>query len=161
LKGVAAMRLTDSSKPQLFPFGSSEESLAIKLPDCASLLDESNDAVVVELIVVQVAVVPIHCRKGAGIILCTDLHHNLNPSMEPSSSTSSNIIWTCPLYHETIMARKIVFVTGNANKVSEVRAIIGHLVEVEELQGTIEEISKDKCRRAAEIVRSASFNKFG
>jgi inosine triphosphate pyrophosphatase len=54
---------------------------------------------------------------------------------------------------------KVVFVTGNANKLSEVRAFLGDSVEVEaqsidlsELQGTIEEISKDKCQRAAEIV---------
>ena len=54
---------------------------------------------------------------------------------------------------------KVVFVTGNANKLSEVRAILGDSVDLEaksidlpELQGTIEEISKDKCRRAAEIV---------
>jgi hypothetical protein len=59
-----------------------------------------------------------------------------------------------------MMLEKIIFVTGNANKLTEVQAIIGHLVQVEnkkidldELQGTIDQISKDKCRRAAEIVR--------
>lgn len=53
----------------------------------------------------------------------------------------------------------LVFVTGNANKLSEVRAILGDSVSLEavsldlpELQGTIEEISLDKCRRAADIV---------
>ena len=55
--------------------------------------------------------------------------------------------------------RQLIFVTGNANKLKEVRAILGDTVEVlnrsldlDELQGTIEEISKDKCRRAADIV---------
>jgi Ham1 family len=55
---------------------------------------------------------------------------------------------------------KLVFVTGNANKLREVREILGETVDLEaqsvdlpELQGTIEDISKDKCRRAAEIVR--------
>jgi inosine/xanthosine triphosphate pyrophosphatase family protein len=54
---------------------------------------------------------------------------------------------------------KLIFVTGNANKLREVREILGDVVELEsramdlpELQGTIEEISKDKCRRAADAV---------
>jgi inosine triphosphate pyrophosphatase len=54
---------------------------------------------------------------------------------------------------------KLVFVTGNANKLNEVRQILGDTVDIDaesvdvpEVQGTIEEISKDKCRRAAEIV---------
>jgi inosine triphosphate pyrophosphatase len=57
--------------------------------------------------------------------------------------------------------RELIFVTGNANKVSEVRAMLGDTVvlqnrslDLDELQGTIEEISKDKCRRAADIVRT-------
>jgi inosine triphosphate pyrophosphatase len=57
--------------------------------------------------------------------------------------------------------RELIFVTGNANKVSEVRAMLGDVVvlrnrslDLDELQGTMEEISKDKCRRAADIVRS-------
>lgn len=50
------------------------------------------------------------------------------------------------------------FITGNANKLAEVRAILADVPDVEltsksldlpELQGTIEEISLDKCRRAA------------
>ena len=58
-----------------------------------------------------------------------------------------------------MVPKELVFVTGNANKVAEVRAYLGDAVEVEnkkldldELQGTIEQISRDKCRRAAEIV---------
>jgi inosine triphosphate pyrophosphatase len=54
---------------------------------------------------------------------------------------------------------KLIFVTGNANKLREVGEILGDTVTLEsraidlpELQGTIEEISKDKCRRAAEAV---------
>ncbi|KAI9850698.1 MAG: nucleoside triphosphate pyrophosphohydrolase ham1 [Thelocarpon superellum] len=49
------------------------------------------------------------------------------------------------------------FITGNANKLTEVRAILGGVVNLQsqsvdllEIQGTIEEISKDKCRRAAD-----------
>jgi inosine triphosphate pyrophosphatase len=54
---------------------------------------------------------------------------------------------------------KLIFVTGNANKLREVSEILDDTVALEsraidlpELQGTIEEISKDKCRRAAEVV---------
>jgi inosine triphosphate pyrophosphatase len=59
--------------------------------------------------------------------------------------------------------RELNFITGNANKLAEVRAILGDEVELKnqsldllEIQGTIEEVSIDKCRRAAEIVRSQS-----
>lgn len=51
------------------------------------------------------------------------------------------------------------FVTGNPNKVIEVNAILGNLIPVQplaldipEIQGTLEEIARDKCRRATEIV---------
>ncbi|KAL8739281.1 MAG: hypothetical protein Q9181_000011 [Wetmoreana brouardii] len=51
------------------------------------------------------------------------------------------------------------FITSNRNKLAEVQAILGDLVPLKprsldliEIQGTIEEISKDKCRRAAAIV---------
>lgn len=56
--------------------------------------------------------------------------------------------------------KELNFITGNANKLAEVRAILGDEVELKnqsldllEIQGTIEEVSIDKCRRAAEIVR--------
>lgn len=57
--------------------------------------------------------------------------------------------------------KKVNFITGNKNKLAEVKAIIGSVIEVEnqavdvpEIQGTIEEIAKEKCRRAAEVVSS-------
>lgn len=57
--------------------------------------------------------------------------------------------------------KKVNFITGNKNKLAEVKAIIGSVIEVEnqavdvpEIQGTIEEIAKEKCRRAAELVSS-------
>ncbi|KAL9602621.1 MAG: hypothetical protein Q9219_001765 [cf. Caloplaca sp. 3 TL-2023] len=50
------------------------------------------------------------------------------------------------------------FITGNENKLAEVQAILGDVVPLKswsldlvEIQGTIEEICKDKCRRAAAI----------
>ncbi|KAL8755426.1 MAG: hypothetical protein Q9199_003649 [Rusavskia elegans] len=51
------------------------------------------------------------------------------------------------------------FITGNSNKLAEVQAILGDIVplrsrslDLVEIQGTIEDISKDKCRRAADLV---------
>lgn len=51
------------------------------------------------------------------------------------------------------------FITGNSNKLAEVQAILGNAVDLKnqsldliEIQGTIEEVSTDKCRRAAHLV---------
>lgn len=56
--------------------------------------------------------------------------------------------------------RELNFITGNKNKLAEVQAILAptgvnlksQSVDLLEIQGTIEEISKDKCRRAADTV---------
>ncbi|GAM86749.1 hypothetical protein ANO11243_047680 [Dothideomycetidae sp. 11243] len=53
------------------------------------------------------------------------------------------------------------FITGNKNKLAEVQAILGsagvklssQAIDLPELQGTIEEITTDKCKRAAEVVK--------
>jgi inosine/xanthosine triphosphate pyrophosphatase family protein len=57
------------------------------------------------------------------------------------------------------------FVTGNPNKVIEVNAIIGTSIPIQpvaldnpEIQGTLEEIARDKCRRATQMVRSERAN---
>ncbi|KAJ9603243.1 nucleoside triphosphate pyrophosphohydrolase ham1 [Cladophialophora chaetospira] len=53
------------------------------------------------------------------------------------------------------------FITGNANKLKEVQAILGDVpglelqsrnVEGAEIQGTIEEVARDKCLRAAKAI---------
>lgn len=51
------------------------------------------------------------------------------------------------------------FITGNANKLSEVKAILEPAIQVEsqaldliEIQGTLDEVTLDKCRRAADLV---------
>ncbi|KAG0648509.1 Inosine triphosphate pyrophosphatase [Hyphodiscus hymeniophilus] len=56
--------------------------------------------------------------------------------------------------------KQLNFITGNKNKLIEVEAILGDTVDLQsksidlvEIQGTIEEISADKCRRAAEAVQ--------
>jgi len=61
---------------------------------------------------------------------------------------------------------KLLFVTGNPWKLEFVRSILGSTVDLEsisleipELQGTIEEIARDKCRRAADIVCDVEFRK--
>ena len=58
--------------------------------------------------------------------------------------------------------KELNFITGNKNKLAEVQAILSvtpvklqsQSLDLPELQGTIEEISEDKCQRAAEIVRT-------
>ncbi|EDN06501.1 predicted protein [Histoplasma mississippiense (nom. inval.)] len=56
--------------------------------------------------------------------------------------------------------KTINFITGNKNKLAEVQAILGDTIEVQnraidvpEIQGSIEEIAKEKCRKAAETVQ--------
>lgn len=56
-----------------------------------------------------------------------------------------------------------VFVTGNKHKISEIRAIFNDDVSFEtrsinlpEIQGTVEEITREKCRAAAEQVERLS-----
>ncbi|KND93431.1 Inosine triphosphate pyrophosphatase [Tolypocladium ophioglossoides CBS 100239] len=57
------------------------------------------------------------------------------------------------------MAPCVNFVTGNANKLREVKAILEPAIEVrsnpldlDEVQGSIEEVTQSKCRRAADLV---------
>ncbi|KAL1932801.1 hypothetical protein VTP01DRAFT_8479 [Rhizomucor pusillus] len=54
---------------------------------------------------------------------------------------------------------KLAFVTGNKNKLAEVQAILAgtinvesHKIDLPELQGTTQDIAKQKCRQAAEIL---------
>jgi len=61
-------------------------------------------------------------------------------------------------------SKTLHFITGNANKLAEVQAILGGVVpftsqslDLTEIQGTIEDISKDKCRRATDIVRLSKY----
>ncbi|KIP10371.1 hypothetical protein PHLGIDRAFT_22306 [Phlebiopsis gigantea 11061_1 CR5-6] len=58
--------------------------------------------------------------------------------------------------------QKLVFVTGNRMKLQEVKAILdtntdfeltSQDLDVPELQGTTEEIAREKCRRAAELLQ--------
>lgn len=59
--------------------------------------------------------------------------------------------------------KKLTFLTGNAGKLREFQAIMKDVpelqvtnrgdVEIDEIQGTIEEIARDKARRGAEAVR--------
>lgn len=57
--------------------------------------------------------------------------------------------------------KELNFITGNKNKLVEVQAILGDAVNLQsqsldlvEIQGTIEEVVSDKCRRAADLVQS-------
>lgn len=57
-------------------------------------------------------------------------------------------------------SRKLIFVTGNANKLREVRAILAQSgleidsqeLDIPEIQGTTQEVAIAKCRRAADLL---------
>jgi len=56
------------------------------------------------------------------------------------------------------------FITGNKNKLAEVQAILAGVIELQnqsldliEIQGTVEEVTLDKCRRAADAVSFSHF----
>jgi len=70
---------------------------------------------------------------------------NLPPNIRPGTISMS--------------ARVVTFVTGNANKLKEVQAIMGSAVpmvnqnlDLPELQGTPEDVAKEKCKLAAQQV---------
>ncbi|KAF9458492.1 inosine triphosphate pyrophosphatase-like protein [Collybia nuda] len=60
------------------------------------------------------------------------------------------------------MSERLIFVTGNVNKLKEVKKILsddGQPIEIDsrsldipEIQGTTQEVARDKCRRAAELI---------
>jgi len=59
-----------------------------------------------------------------------------------------------------MVPKTLNFITGNKNKLSEVQAILSGIVDLQsqsldlvEIQGSIEEISRNKCQRAAEAVQ--------
>lgn len=61
------------------------------------------------------------------------------------------------------MSFRVTFVTGNANKLREVKAILepGCIVyssslDLEEIQGSIKDVAESKCRRASEMVRQST-----
>lgn len=60
----------------------------------------------------------------------------------------------------TPVPKHLNFITGNKNKLAEVQAILEGVIELRnqnvdlvEIQGTVEEVTLDKARRAAEAVR--------
>lgn len=62
------------------------------------------------------------------------------------------------------MMTEINLITGNANKVADIKAVLtpsritvrNQSLDLPEIQGSIEEITIAKCRRAAEMVRYLS-----
>lgn len=63
--------------------------------------------------------------------------------------------------------KELLLITGNSNKIADFNAILApagiivrnQAVDVPEIQGSIEEISIAKCRKAAEIVGSPIYFK--
>jgi hypothetical protein len=73
---------------------------------------------------------------------------------ELSSSHQSTNMTSTPV------PKHLNFITGNKNKLAEVQAILEGVIELRnqnvdlvEIQGTVEEVTLDKARRAAEAVR--------
>jgi inosine/xanthosine triphosphate pyrophosphatase family protein len=73
----------------------------------------------------------------------------------------SNFLKPTTLYNHKMALQKLNFITGNKNKLLEVRAILGNVIEVDsqaidvpEIQGTVEEIAKEKAKCAAKAVGS-------
>lgn len=63
--------------------------------------------------------------------------------------------------------KELNFITGNKNKLKEVQAVLDGIVELKsealdllEIQGTVEEVTLDKCKRAADLVCCFTFNEF-
>lgn len=81
-----------------------------------------------------------------------------------SSSTHANTLSSSGVEDRNgvTMDPCVTFVTGNANKLREVKAILEPAIRVqsialdlEEIQGTIQEVTEYKCRKAAHLVRPA------
>ncbi|KAI0866173.1 inosine triphosphate pyrophosphatase-like protein [Xylaria cubensis] len=61
----------------------------------------------------------------------------------------------------TAVPREVNFITGNANKLSEVRAILeptgtvvrSQALDLPEIQGSLEDVTREKCRVAADLVK--------
>lgn len=84
----------------------------------------------------------------------------LDPDITNASNNPAQNIKTY-LVKPYIMPSHVNFITGNANKLKEVKLFLEPAIEVrsepidiEEVQGTIEEVTKSKCRKAAEMVFS-------
>lgn len=83
------------------------------------------------------------------------------PEIANSFRTHHPAIASTAVQPATMAPRILNFITGNANKLREVQAILSSTpvqlqdqnVDLPELQGSIEDISRDKCARAAEAVR--------
>lgn len=77
-----------------------------------------------------------------------------------TSHCSPSFQLTLPLSTRAMIPTvKLNFITSNKNKLAEVKAILGNVVEIDsqaievpEIQGSIEEIAKEKARRAAEEI---------
>jgi hypothetical protein len=79
----------------------------------------------------------------------------LETETETGAETIDNMASSSPVHQH------LNFITGNKNKLAEVQAILSGVIELQnqnvdlvEIQGTVEEVTKDKCRRAADAVCS-------
>lgn len=91
---------------------------------------------------------PLHARRVICVQIC--FPHNFAKADSVISGRGQP---------HTMRRRAVTFVTGNANKLRETQRIVGgavpmvsRKVDLDELQGEPEEVSRRKCRLAAEVV---------
>lgn len=116
-----------------------------------SLISIPQETIVTQSIL---KVLPLHLRL-LQLIAPTNIQpqHTIFNSLPPSTVPNSTLNFA-------MAPKELNFITGNKNKLAEVQAILSETpvqlqsqnVDLVEIQGTIEEISTDKCRRAAEAV---------
>lgn len=88
----------------------------------------------------------------------------LIPIQFPYKSILQFMLEYSPYITMTTPTLQTITFTTNRNKIAEVTQILGDLIKVEvraldllEIQGTTEEIAREKCRRAADAVGHATF----
>jgi hypothetical protein len=117
---------------------------------------------------------PLRCCRKVLILLGTVIRispiEQRKSISRPVQTTSSRIQQksnkaqqTSSKMSTTAVPKHLNFITGNKNKLAEVQAILAGVIELQnqnvdlvEIQGTVEEVTKDKARRAAESVRKDS-----
>jgi inosine triphosphate pyrophosphatase len=80
-------------------------------------------------------------------------------SKTTTKHNTSNLTPKTNMASTTTVPKHLNFITGNKNKLAEVQAILEGVIELRnqnvdlvEIQGTVEEVTADKARRAAEAV---------
>ncbi|RDX60641.1 Inosine triphosphate pyrophosphatase, partial [Mucuna pruriens] len=96
--------------------------------------------------------------KRSKCVECSGKYRSSHVTVPPPlwEAIVDSAIWKMAAARGLILSRPVTFVTGNAKKLEEVRAILGNSIpfqslklDLPELQGEPEDISKEKARMAA------------